>query len=319
MATLIAPANSSPVEDAEAIRKAVHGWGADDKKIISIIGHRNAVQRKLIRQTYEETYQEDLIKRFESELHGNFEKAMFRWVLDPFDRDAVLANVALKESNPDYHVIVELSCVYSPEELLAVKRAYQARYHHCLEEDLASHISGDLGKACISWTIFLVALAGVYRYDGGDIDPRLAKSEADVLHNAIKDKNHEEITRIVGTRSKAQLVATFNCYKDEYGASITKHLVNDPAIPYLAAVSTAVRCIKDPKKYYEKLLRDALHNHRIDENALTRVIVTRAEKDLKDIKELYYKRNSVTLDHAVAKETSGDYEAFLLTLLGKEN
>ncbi|KAE9462963.1 hypothetical protein C3L33_05128, partial [Rhododendron williamsianum] len=237
--------------------------------------------------TYEETYQEDLIKRFESELHGNFEKAMFRWVLDPFDRDAVLANVALKESNPDYHVIVELSCVYSPEELLAVKRAYQARYHHCLEEDLASHISGDLGKA--------------------------------FLHNAIKDKNHEEITRIVGTRSKAQLVATFNCYKDEYGASITKHLVNDPANPYLAAVSTAVRCIKDPKKYYEKLLRDALHNHGIDENALTRVIVTRAEKDLKDIKELYYKRNSVTLDHAVAKETSGDYEAFLLTLLGKEN
>ncbi|XP_058194921.1 annexin-like protein RJ4 [Rhododendron vialii] len=312
MATLIAPANSSPVEDAEAIRKAVHGWGADEKKIISIIGHRNAVQRKLIRQTYEETYQEDMIKRFESELHGNFEKAMFRWVLDPFDRDAVLANVALKESNPDYHVIVELSCIYSPEELLAVKRVYQARYHHCLEEDLASHIFGDLGK-------FLVALAGVYRYDGGEIDPRLAKSEAGVLHNAIKDKNHEEITRIVGTRSKAQLIATFNCYKDEYGASITKHLVNGPANPYSAAVSTAVRCIKDPKKYYEKLLRDALHNHGIDENALTRVIVTRAEKDLKDIKELYYKRNSVTLDHAVAKETSGDYEAFLLTLLGKED
>jgi hypothetical protein len=47
------------------------------------------------------------------------------------------------------------------------------------------------------------------------------------------------------------------------------------------------------------------------------VIVTRAEKDLKDIKDLYYKRNSVHLEDAVANEISGDYKKFILTLLGK--
>lgn len=77
---------------------------------------------------------------------------MFRWILDPLDRDAVLANVVLKEKTPEYRVIVELSCIYSPEELLAVKRAYQARYQHSLEEDLASRFSGDIGKACTSST-----------------------------------------------------------------------------------------------------------------------------------------------------------------------
>ncbi|XP_057502646.1 annexin-like protein RJ4 [Actinidia eriantha] len=314
MASLIAPENPSPVADAEAIRKAVQGWGTDEKAIISIIGHRNAVQRKLIRQAYEETYQEDLIKRLESELSGHFEKAVFRWVLDPADRDAVLANVAMKQSKVDYHVIIELSCIYSPEELLAVKRAYQARFKRSMEEDLASHTSGDLGK-------FLVALVGIYRYDGDEIDARLAKSEANVLHNAIKEKvfNHEEVIRIVSTRSKAQLMATYNRYKDEYDTSITKHLVDDPADQYLAAVRTAIRCVNDPKKYYEKVIRNALNKPGTDEDALTRVIVMRAEKDLKEIKELYYKRNSVSLDHAVAKETSGDYEAFLLTLLGKED
>ncbi|KAH7856623.1 hypothetical protein Vadar_003619 [Vaccinium darrowii] len=51
------------------------------------------------------------------------------------------------------------------------------------------------------------------------------------------------------------------------------------------------------------LLREALHSHGVDESVITQVIVTRAEKDLKDIKKLYYKRNSETLDHAVAKET----------------
>lgn len=68
-----------------------------------------------------------------------------------------------------------------------------------------------------------------------------------------------------------------------------------------------------------KVVRNAVKKVGTDEDALTRVIVTRAEKDLKEIKEIYYKRNSVSLDQAVAKETSGDYKAFLLTLLGNED
>lgn len=53
------------------------GWGTDEKAIISILGRRNAIQRKLIRQAYEEMYQEDLIKRLESELSGDFEVLCF--------------------------------------------------------------------------------------------------------------------------------------------------------------------------------------------------------------------------------------------------
>ncbi|XP_028086752.1 annexin-like protein RJ4 [Camellia sinensis] len=73
MATLIVHENSSPVADAEAIRKAVKGFGTNEKAIIKIIGHRNAIQRRQLRQAYEESYQDDLIKRFVSELTGNFE------------------------------------------------------------------------------------------------------------------------------------------------------------------------------------------------------------------------------------------------------
>ncbi|GAB4827407.1 hypothetical protein Ancab_034292 [Ancistrocladus abbreviatus] len=70
-------------------------------------------------------------------------------------------------------------------------------------------------------------------------------------------------------------------------------------------------------KLLNKVVRDAIHKSGSDEDAVTRVIVTRAERDLEEIKEIYYKRNSVALDVAVAKETSGHYKSFLLTLLGK--
>ncbi|XWS56980.1 hypothetical protein CRYUN_Cryun09bG0132300 [Craigia yunnanensis] len=284
MATIDVPNQVSFLEDAEALRKACQGWGTDEKVIISVLGHRNAAQRKQIRLAYEELYQEDLIKRLESELSGDFERAVFRWILDPADRDAVLANAAIRKPNPDHHVIIEISCTRSPEELLAVRRAYQARYKHSLEEDVAAHTKGDIRK-------LLVALVSAFRYDGEEINTRLANSEAKILHDTIKDKafNHEEVIRILSTRSKMQLMATFNRYRDDQGTSITK------------------------------VLRNSVKKIGTDEDALTRVIVTRAEKDLKEIKDLYHKRNSVRLDQAVARDTSGDYKAFLLTLLGKED
>ncbi|KAM1124450.1 hypothetical protein ACFX2B_039376 [Malus domestica] len=314
MASLIAPDHFSPHDDAEALRNACKGWGTDEKAIISILGHRNAAQRKQIRLAYEQSYQEDLLKRLESELSGDFEKAVYRWILDPADRDAVLAHVAIKKSECNYNVIIEIATILSPEELLAVRKAYQVRYKHSLEEDLAAHTTGDIRK-------LLVALVTAYRYDGSEINAKLANSEADIIHDAIKDKafNHDEVIRILSTRSKTQLMATFNRYRDDHGTSISKSLLEEGCDGLQKALHVAIRCLNDPKKYFEKVLRNAIKRVGTDEDALTRVIVTRSERDLKDIKEVYYKKNSVPLDHAVAKETSGEYKDFLLTLLGKED
>lgn len=54
------------------------GWGTDEKTVIAILGHRNVHQRQEIRKAYEELYQEDLIKRLESELSGDFEVPFIR-------------------------------------------------------------------------------------------------------------------------------------------------------------------------------------------------------------------------------------------------
>lgn len=53
--------------------RLVTGWGTDEKSVIAILAHRDAAQRRQIRLAYEERYKEDLIKRLESELSGDFE------------------------------------------------------------------------------------------------------------------------------------------------------------------------------------------------------------------------------------------------------
>ena len=77
------------------------------------------------------------------------QKAVYRWILEPADRDAVLANVVIK-SGKNYNVIVEIATISSPEELLAVRRAYLNRYKHSLEEDLAAHTTGHTRQASSS-------------------------------------------------------------------------------------------------------------------------------------------------------------------------
>ncbi|KAI4323526.1 hypothetical protein L6164_023123 [Bauhinia variegata] len=315
MATLIAPAKHSPNEDAEALRRAMEGWGADEKAIIAILGHRNSYQRQKIRNAYEKLYQEDLIKRLESKLSGHFERAVYRLMLEPTDRDAVLANVAIRNIKTDYNVVVEFACVSSPEELLILRRAYHNRYKRSMEEDVAANTTGHLRQ-------LLVGLVSSFRYDGDEINARLAETEADILHDALKDKkeNREEVIRILTTRSKAQRVATFNRYRDVHGTSITKKWLDEASNEFHKALHTAISCIDDYKKYFEKLLRNAiLKRVGEDEDAVTRVVVTRAERDLKEIKDLYYKRNRVFTEQDVSKELYGNYKKFILTLLGKEN
>ena len=90
----------------------------------------------------------------------------------------------------------------------------------------------------------------------------------------------------------------------------------DPNDEFLKLLRATIKSLTYPTKYYEKVLRLAINRQGTDENALTRVVATRAEFDMKSIIEEYKKRASVSLDQAIAKDTRGDYEDMLLALIG---
>ncbi|KAL0324976.1 UNVERIFIED_CONTAM: Annexin D1 [Sesamum radiatum] len=312
MSTLCVPSQvPSVAEDCEQLRKAFAGWGTNEGLIISILGHRNASQRKLIRQVYAETYGEDLLKALDKELSSDFERVVKLWTLDPAERDAFLANEAIKKWTSSNQVLVEIACTRSPKELLLAREAYHACFKRSLEEDVAYHTSGDFRK-------LLVPLVSSYRYGGDDVNLTLAKTEAKLLHQKISEKAYscDDVIRILTTRSKAQINATLNQYKNEFGNDINKNLKADLKDEFLALLRATIKCLVCPEKYFAKVLRLSINKLGTEEGALTRVVATRAEVDMKVIKDLYQKRNSVPLDQAIAKDTHGDYEKMLLTLIG---
>ncbi|BAF19090.1 annexin Gh1 [Oryza sativa Japonica Group] len=316
MATLTVPSAVPPVaDDCDQLRKAFQGWGTNEALIISILAHRDAAQRRAIRRAYADTYGEELLRSITDEISGDFERAVILWTLDPAERDAVLANEVARKWYPGSgsRVLVEIACARGPAQLFAVRQAYHERFKRSLEEDVAAHATGDFRK-------LLVPLISAYRYEGPEVNTKLAHSEAKILHEKIQHKAYgdDEIIRILTTRSKAQLIATFNRYNDEYGHPINKDLKADPKDEFLSTLRAIIRCFCCPDRYFEKVIRLAIAGMGTDENSLTRIITTRAEVDLKLITEAYQKRNSVPLERAVAGDTSGDYERMLLALLGQE-
>lgn len=73
----------------------------------------------------------------------------------------------------------------------------------------------------------LVPLVSAYRYEGDEVNMTLAKQEAKLIYEKIKDKkyNDEDIIRILSTRSKAQINATFNRYQDDHGEEVLKVMI----------------------------------------------------------------------------------------------
>ncbi|KAI3978522.1 hypothetical protein MKX01_015697 [Papaver californicum] len=295
MASLTVPSHvPSPLEDCEELKKAFDGWGTNEKLIISILAHRNAAQRKAIRQTYTENFGEDLLKKLDKELTSDFESLLLLWTLDPAERDATLANRATKKWTASNQVLLEIACTRSSHDLFLARQAYHCLFKKSIEEDVAHHTTGDFGK-------LLVLLVTSFRYEGPEVNTTLAKQEAKILHKHITNNacNHDEVLRIIATGSKTQLNATLNHYNNEFGNAINKDLKSDPKSEFLRALRSTIKCLTTPEKHFEKVLRLAINKTGTDEGALTRVIATRSEVELKHIAAEYQRRSSIPLDKAI--------------------
>ncbi|CAN1181841.1 Annexin D1 [Linum perenne] len=314
MATLIVPQQVPDVsEDCEQLHKAFSGWGTNEDLIISILAHRNASQRKHIRESYQSIHGEELLKELDKELTSDFERIVLLWTLTPGERDAILANEATKKWTSSNQVLMEIACTRSTKQLLEAKQFYHDKFKKSIEEDVAQHTTGDFRK-------LLFSLIACYRYEGGEVNMTVANHEAQKLHDCFEKKEYggDEVIRILSTRSKAQVNAALNQYKAKFGHEILEALEPDNKDEFLSLLRSTIKCLTRPEEYFVEIIHGAMHKTGTDEGALTRVVATRAEVDLKIIKEEYQRRHSVPLEKAIAKETSRHYEDMLLALAGHQ-
>ncbi|XP_034703279.1 annexin D4 [Vitis riparia] len=305
----------------QALTKSFSGFGVDEKSMISILGKWHQDDRKSYRKGCPQFFTQDdrLFEKWDDR-HVAFLKheflrlknAVVLWTMHPWERDARLMKEALVKGPQAYGVIIEVASTRSSEQLLGARRAYHSLFDHSIEEDVAYHINNSCRK-------LLVGLVSSYRYEGPKVNEEIAKSEAKTLFAAIKnaDKKNpiedEEVVRILTTRSKPHLKAIFKHYKEINGKNIDEDLDDE------LSLDETMQCLCTPQTYFSKVLGAAFQND-ADEHAkeaLTRVIVTRADDDMKEIKEEYQKKYGVSLSKKIEDAVNGNYKDFLLTLIAR--
>ncbi|XP_015876062.3 annexin D4 [Ziziphus jujuba] len=307
--------------DLGTLTKAFSGLGVDEKSLISILGKWHPEQTKSFRKGSSDFFVEDerLFERWDDHRlkllkHEflRFKNAVVLWTMHPWERDARSIKEALKKGPQSYGIIVEVACSRSSEELLGARRAYHSLFDHSIEEDVAHHIHGTERK-------LLVALVSAYRYEGQKVKDDTAKSEAKTLANAFKNADNknpiedDEVVRILSTRSKPHLQEVYKYYKKLYNNNIDEDLDGD------LRLKETVQCLCAPHKYFSKVLEAAMRNDadKSTSKGLTRVVVTRADTDMKLIKEEFHSEYGVSLSKKIEDSAYGNYKDFLLTLIAR--
>jgi hypothetical protein len=239
---------------------------------------------------------------------SRFKNLMVLWAMHPWERDARWAHRALHKKHHPAAVLVELACTRTADELLGARRAYHALYHRSLEEDAAYRLRDKESH-------LLVGLVTAYRYEGPRVSEELAKEEASALAAAGGKPQNEIVVRVLATRSKPQLRATFRMYEKISGKPLEEELGREEA----PCMREAVRCLDSSAKYFAEVIAEAFKEgaDKQAKAALTRVVVSRSDADMEEIKEAYLKQHGAKLVDAIAKNTHGHYRDALLAMIGK--
>ncbi|XP_071943392.1 uncharacterized protein [Antedon mediterranea] len=307
--------NFDPQGDAEKLRKAMKGFGTDEKTIIDIISQRSNDQRQKIAKQFKQMFGKDLMKEFKSEVSGKLLTMLTGLMMTPEKYDAHELNKAIKGLGTDEDVLIEILCTRTNSSIEAIKEAYEEEYDKDLEEDVEDDTSGNFGR------ILMSVLQGS-RPEGDVVDPDKAKNDANDLFKAGEDKWGTDESRfnvILASRSYAQLRATFEEYskisKNDIEVAIKKEMSGDLKNSML----TIVRCVRNKHKYFSDKLHKTMKGAGTDDDKLMRIVISRSEVDMVNIKGEYQKAYSESLGKTIAGDTSGDYKKLLLNLVGGEN
>lgn len=310
---MLPASNFNAEADCESLKKAMKGAGTDEQTLMDIILKRTNSQRVEIRKTYKTMFGEDLMDALKSELSGNFEDCLLA-ILEPAALyDAKCLRRAMEGAGTDEEALIDILCTRTNQEIADIKKAYKEYYERDLEQDCMSETSGHFKK-------LLVSMCQGNRDESTTVDVAKAKKEAkDLLEagEATWGTDESRFNVILVTRSFPQLRATF----DEYVQMTQRDILNSIDREMSGNLATGLKCIvqcsRKPAEYFADRLWNSTKGAGTDDATLIRIVVSRSEIDLVEIKEVFLQKYHLTLYKMIEDECSGDYKKLLLAVVGE--
>uniref|UniRef100_A0A8C1VKQ8 Annexin n=1 Tax=Cyprinus carpio TaxID=7962 RepID=A0A8C1VKQ8_CYPCA len=293
---------ADPLRDVEVLRKAMKGFGTDENAIIELLGTRSNKQRVPLKAAYKTTYGKDLVSDLKSELKGDFEDLVLAMLKTPAHFDASELKEAISGAGTDEACLIEILSSRSNAEIQEINKVYKAEYGKSLEDAISGDTSGHFRRLLISLSQVQTFISQLWK-----------------LYAAGENKvgtDESQFNAILCARSKPHLRQVFHEYQQMCGKDIEKSICSEMSGNVESGMVAVVKCIKNTGAYFAERLHKAMQGVGTKDRTLIRIMVSRSEVDMLDIRQEYLRLYGKSLYTAISGDTSGDYKKLLLKLCG---
>lgn len=302
----------NPSSDVAALHKAIMVKGVDEATIIDILTKRNNAQRQQIKAACLQETGKPLDETLKKALKGHLEEVVLALLKTPAQFDADELRAAMKGLGTDEDTLIEILASRTNKEIRDINRVYREELKRDLAKDITSDTSGDFRNA-------LLSLAKGDRSEDFGVNEDLADSDARALYEAGERRKGTDVNvfnTILTTRSYPHLRRVFQKYTKYSKHDMNKVLDLELKGDIEKCLTAIVKCATSKPAFFAEKLHQAMKGAGTRHKALIRIMVSRSEIDMNDIKAFYQKMYGISLCQAILDETKGDYEKILVALCG---
>ena len=297
----ISQAIPSPMSDLENIKNFIQN--SEKSKIVELICKLSNEQRQNLKQMYLSSYGTELDKDLKSALSGDAEDLILGLMKTPVDFDAEQIYLSMKGIGTDEDTLSEMIATRPSRRLIRIRERYHELYNETLEND----IKGDTSDY---YRNILIAMIQGGRSDNPYPNSQKMKEIVQKLtedNDSIKDNF---VSYFVNC-SYGEICTICREYEKATGKYILDSIKNIFSSDEYNFFSILLNYISDPGKFFAEKI------HGFKDKDLIRIIVSRNEENMDEIRDSYKELYNIELIEDIKNNTKGDFQLGLSILVQK--
>lgn len=298
--------------DVESLQHALR-FIASKKKIIEVLCSRTNRQRIEIVKAFKTCYDRDLIDQVKRKFSGEIRDLIIALLTPTNEFYTRELYDALNQTGTEEDTLIQILVTLSNREIYDVSQRYLKYYEKTLEKDLRAETSGNFKK-------LLISLSNGTRDESFIIDLYAARVDALELKRAGVDKwgtDASTFNRILCLRNYDQIRLIAQEYEYITGHSLEKDIRKEFSGDIQDGLLAIIRHSNNRAEFFARCLYKTMAGIGTNDKALIRLVATRCEIDMMDIKEEFQQKYGKSLKSFIKGDTSGNFRKTLLKLIGE--
>lgn len=290
------------LKDAEDIHNSLEN--KEVEKVVEIICSRSKEQRQKIAETYVSSFGTELSKAIESKLSGDVKNLILGCLLSKVDFDAGEINRAIKGAGTDEDLLSEIIATRPSRHITHIRDRYKELYGETLDEA----IQGDTSKY---YKKILIAIIQGKRSDNPYPNSQKMKDMVDKLKGSDGKYQNDFFIQYFSTCSYGEICTICRLFESTYKENVLDVIKRGMDKDAYDFIKLFLHYISDSGTFFAEKL------HNFKEKDLTRILISRSEVNMDEIRDAYKELYKTDLIDDLKEKTKGEYQLGLTILAQK--